>query len=242
MPESEGEKAAVAAERYFAFVESLDEFQDRPDDGADVPAEPDGWRALRERRRDEGLAGPNHVAWLDCVEADYFLALPWLGEPCERGNSEHSARRRVRLQELDPARLVVVVVLLDDSQQAELADSAWHRIRIGDGAGIPVIVADAFDTALEAEVPALRHLELDGPCGDDELGLLLSAFSLDFLPDAGFDERGRTPPVPLPMPAPAGSFRPLQAVGRPHDENREGTRSDDDDDNNQATTSLGALS
>lgn len=197
------------AARYFAFVESSDAFDDR-DAGEPSPRYPRGWNTLLEHRRRMDLATPVRVIWLDCVRADDFLALPWLAEPCERGNPVHSARRRKRLQSIDPALLVVVLVFLDASRRDDFSDAAWHRIRIDGSGDTPVVVAGDFEAAVDADAASLSLMRHEGPCGDAERRLLLQAFSLDFLPDADFDERGRTPPLPLPL-------QPLQpqAVRRP---------------------------
>lgn len=194
----------AAAGRYFAFVESSDAFDDG-EAGAPSPRHPRGWNTLLERRRRMGLATPARVIWLDCVRADDFLALPWLAEPCERGNPAHSARRRERLQSIDPALLLVVLVFLDASRHGDFSDAAWHRIRLDDSGDMPVVVAGDFEAAVDADAASLRLMRHEGPCDDAERRLLLQAFSLDFLPDADFDERGRTPPLPLPL-------RPLQPL------------------------------
>lgn len=200
----------AAAGRYFAFVESIDAFGEG-DDGAPSPRHPRGWNTLLEQRRQRGLSAPARVVWLDCICADDFLALPWLDEACERGNPAHATRRRERLQSIDPASLRVVLAFLDASRLGDFADAVWHRIRLDDTGDTPVVVAGDFEAALDADATSLRLMRHEGSCDDAERRLLLQAFSLDFLPDADFDERGRTPPLPVPLQPlrPQADRRPL---------------------------------
>jgi len=191
-------------DEYFAFVESLDPlirsgFADPKSDPIEL---------LLDKRRVNKFAPPSKVIWLDCVQSQYFMRLPWKDDVCEIGNAEQSALRRQQVRQLDRAYFRVALLLVNPEGLAEqgtfdeLKRAALHRVVLStQQTGIPVIVAPDFD--LESENREHRQLRYMGLCSLSETKSLSNAFSLNFLPDArmGDLERGN-PNTPPRTPSP----------------------------------------
>lgn len=130
-------------DEYFAFVEASESLDILARDRRQaLPAE---WDPLLIRRWVEGYGLPTRVLWLDCVHAPYFHGLPWRDEACDLADPVQIAQRRRRLAEIEARRVVNLLVLLDLRQEAEricghqLPEGGWHRIRLDNGHGLPVL-------------------------------------------------------------------------------------------------------
>jgi hypothetical protein len=198
------QKHSGRQQRYFAFVESIDELP--PEFNQDEVATPSFLAFLSSRRRELRLGPPTHAVWLDCVEQEYFLELPWLTEECDRNNLQHSLRRRQRLQALDPDRSVALFTLLRRNDPEEklaregFLGSLWHAVTLSDVSGIPADVGENFDAVANGELSRWRFFQYNERCEGERLALLLRAFTLDFIPDADFDSRNLAPPIPISTP------------------------------------------
>lgn len=181
---------------YFAFVESIDPLPVRHME----EIAPSGWRSILADRERKSLPQPTHAVWLDCVEREYFLSLPWRGERCERGNAEHASRRRRRLRRLDRSRFIVALVLLSEhvADEAgplrEFQEADWHQVSLWSANGIPTSVAGDFEQALEGAVPDVRYVQHEDKYSDDRRRELQNVFSLDFIPDFDIDKDESGPP------------------------------------------------
>jgi hypothetical protein len=178
---------------YFAFVESFEPLARSVQRGG--KSNDERIQSLQLERRPI-LPVANSALWLDCVQAQYFMQLPWKDEVCRIGDASDSAKRRKQLQNLDRTKFLVGLLLIhtrgtaEAGTAAELAGAAWHRISLTSSGGLPVITGTDFD--LEDEGRRMRQLRYLGRCSLLERKSLTNAFSLDFLPDAKFGtlERG----------------------------------------------------
>lgn len=189
---------------YFAFVESIDPLTRSK---ARDTAVPDAIDLILNERRGSNLPPPGRAIWLDCVQSQYFMRLPWKDERCVIDDREDSERRRRQLQSIDPQFFRAVFLLADAKGAAErgtfreLERAAWHRVVLASSNGLPAIVAADFDLGPDGR--EVRHLRYLGRCSDLERKSLLNAFSLDFLPTAQVKgiERG-DPNSPPTKPSP----------------------------------------
>lgn len=185
---------------YFAFVESIDPLTRSK---AWDTAVPDPIDLILTERRGSNLPPPGRALWLDCVQSQYFMRLPWKDERCVIDDREDSERRRKLLQSVDPQYFRAVLLLANAEGAAERGTfreferAAWHRIVLANSNGLPAIVATDFELGPDGR--ELRHLRYLGRCSDLERKSLANAFSLDFLPTAQLKglERGdpNTPPT-----------------------------------------------
>jgi hypothetical protein len=204
---------------YFAFVESIDPLaRSKRADQKNDPVE-----FILSERRAHKLAAPNKAIWLDCVQSQYFMRLPWKDDLCEIGNPNQSAVRREQLKQLDRSYFRVAFLLTDPKGAAEqgtydeLTRATWHRVVLTSQRGLPVIVAPDFD--LDPETRQMRQLRYMGQCSLLERKSLVNALSLDFLPNAkvGDLERGdpNTPPQkPSPKKGTGGVEKPFEEVNQ----------------------------
>lgn len=204
---------------YFAFVESIDPLR-----SSNNPEDPmsDAIDLILRDRESVGLTKPGRAIWLDCVQAEYFMRLPWKDVRCEIGDLEHSASRRTLINQLDRNYFRVALLLANPSAAAEggtieeLARASWHRVVLSSQQGqkgLPVLVAPDFD--LENETRQMRRMRYLGQCSLLEQRSLVNAFSLDFLPNAKLDDIERDSPISPPLPPSrknGGIERPIEEI------------------------------
>ena len=186
---------------YFAFVESIDRLNPSALRNGSAGNQ---INLIVAERESTGLRMPSSAIWLDCVQSQYFMRLPWKNDRCEIDNPDHSALRREQIRQLDRNHFKVAFLLVDRSSAAErgtydeFARAAWHRIVLSDESGLPVLVAPDFD--LDPDRRRVRHLRYLGRCSDLEHRGLGNALSLDFLPTGNLKgiERGTPNSPPLP--------------------------------------------
>lgn len=200
-------------EHYYAFVESIEPLSIEKDPPRPFAPEerPPGWRSVLESRIGEDLPKPTHAIWLDCVSARYLDVLDWRYERCRPGNREESATRRKQLLALDGNQFVAALVLvsndhLDESTPLQAFGTAdWHVIQLGKETGIPASIGIDFEEALELPDTTIRRVHWHETCSGDLLITLRNVFNLNFLPDADFGERDRSPGEPTPRNKPSAS-------------------------------------
>jgi len=188
---------------YFAFVEANEPL--RRSSSRNDATERAIDSILRERAG-RGLPRPARALWLDCVQSQYFMRLPWRDEICQIGNLEDSDRRRSQLLALDRRHFRAALLLIEPKGAAEIGmfgefkRASWHRIVLSTQSGIPTLTGADFD--LELDTQQTRHLRYLGVCSEFERKALTNVFSFDFLPDANISERERGDPNSPPKSRP----------------------------------------
>ena len=200
--------ASSARCSFYAFVESIERL------ASDVPLDSlsPAIASLMEARQASRLPSPTHLVWLDCIDQDFFDALPWKGTKIEINAPIEGERRRRELLDIPEKHLRVVLLPLESHDQTgilgEFRTTAWHRVEVGGSEGSPSTLGADFESAIEGpfQVELLRHQE---SYHGNALSPFISTFNLDFIEDMRFDEdsSGRAqsilPPVPPAAPSAA---------------------------------------